>query len=64
MNDVLKVKEAAVLLTVSEQTVRKLVKDGTLPSMRIGKRSIRIPREAAEQFMKSRPTTDYGEERR
>ena len=53
MNDCLRVKEAAELLAVSEQTVRKLVKSGALQSVRIGRRGVRIPRSAVETFINS-----------
>ena len=51
MGDCLRVKEVAERLAVSEQTVRNMVKDGTLQCVRIGKRGIRIPRAAVEAFM-------------
>ena len=53
MNDCLRVKEAAEVLAVSEQTVRKLVKSGALQSVRIGRRGVRIPRSAVETFINS-----------
>ena len=50
VSDYVRVGEAARILAVSEQTIRKMVKDGTLKSIRIGSRGIRIPRDAVENF--------------
>lgn len=50
ISDYYRVREVAAKLAVSEQTVRKLVKTGVLDSIRVGKNSIRIPREAVENF--------------
>ena len=41
---------AAMLLDVSERTVRRMVADGRLPHVRIGT-SVRIPRVALERFL-------------
>ena len=51
MNDYLCVKEVAEMLSVSMQTVYKLVKSGELRSVRVGKRGIRIPRTALDDFV-------------
>ena len=48
---VLTVKETADLLGVSAATVSKLVKTGQLPAIRLGKRTVRIPRAALEQWL-------------
>ena len=48
---VLTVKETADLLGVSADTVSKLVKTGQLPAIRLGKRTVRIPRAALEQWL-------------
>ena len=50
MNGCLRVKEAAALLAVSEQTIHRLIKQGTLKVVKIGKRGIRITRESVEAF--------------
>ena len=51
MNDYLRVKEVSKLLAVSEQTVRKLTKAGSLRSVRIGKRGVRISRVSVEEYI-------------
>ena len=51
MNGCLRVKEAAALLAVSEQTIHRLIKQGTLKVVKIGKRGIRITRESVEAFI-------------
>ena len=47
----LTVKDVAGLLQVSEDTVRSAIDVGSLPSMRVGERTIRIPRLALEQHL-------------
>lgn len=42
--------EVAALLQVSLRTVRRLIADGTLPSVRIG-RAVRVPQEALDAFL-------------
>lgn len=48
MDDYLTVKDVAALLRISEQTVRKYVKEGELPGERIGRR-ILIPKRKLEE---------------
>ena len=48
---VLTVKETAQILGVSVATVSKLVKTGQLPAIRLGKRTVRIPKAALEQWL-------------
>ena len=50
LNDYLRVKEVAATLAVSEQTIRNMVKNGALESIRIGKCGIRILRKSVEAF--------------
>ena len=50
MNDYLRIREAAALLAVSEATIRRMVRTGTLQAVRIGKRNIRIRRASIEAF--------------
>lgn len=40
--DLLTVREAAAILRVAPETVRRRVRDGSLPACRLGTRSIRI----------------------
>ena len=49
--DVLDVKQVSKLLGVSTKTVYKLLKDGSLPSLRVG-REFRIPKVMLMQYMK------------
>ena len=51
-------REAAELLAVSEQTVRKLAKCGDLESVRIGKRAVRISAESVEAYLRSNAARD------
>ena len=51
MDEYLHVKEVAKLLAVSEQTIRKLIKDGMLHSVRIGKRGVRVSRISIEEYI-------------
>lgn len=47
----LKVKDMAALLQVSEDTSRRAIEIGSLPSFRVGERNIRISRMALEQHL-------------
>lgn len=50
--ELLSVGETATSLNVSERTVRSFVSDGTIPSVKIGRRRL-IPREAVDEFIRS-----------
>ena len=52
MTDYMRVKEVAAQLSVSEQTVRKLLRAGELQSIRIGKRAVRITRESVDAYLR------------
>lgn len=54
MKDAYTVKETAQRLGIAEQTVRKLVKDGDLPSIRVSPRRIIIPVTALEDWLEER----------
>ena len=54
----IRVREAAELLAVSEQTVRKLAKCCDLESVRIGKRAVRISAESVEAYLRSNAAGD------
>jgi excisionase family DNA binding protein len=47
----LKRQETADMFGVSVATIDRLIADGTLPVIRLGKRNVRIPREAVEQLL-------------
>lgn len=49
--EILTVEEVGKVLRVSKQTVRTLIKEGTLPAKKVG-RSWRILKEDIEAFMK------------
>ena len=53
MEEYLRVKEAAAILAVSEQTVRSLIKAGALQSIRVGKRALRISRNSVNEYTKA-----------
>ena len=44
-------KEAAIELEVSPASVVRWVRDGLIPALRLGHRTIKIPRTAIEQLM-------------
>lgn len=56
--------EVARLLSCAPQTVRELVKSGTLPGVRVGDKIIRIPRHSFEQWVAQQeaaaPGAKYG----
>lgn len=54
MIDLLTKAEVAKLLTVSEDTVEKLIASGLLPYYRVAPRVIRIDREDAMAYLESR----------
>ena len=58
MEEFLRVREAAEILAVSEQMVRNLIKTGTLQSIRVGKRALRIPRSSVDDFAKKNNTKE------
>ena len=47
----LNIREAAVLLTVGESTVRRLLKSGKLSSLKVG-RQFRIEQKSIEDFIR------------
>lgn len=51
MNDFLTIPAAADVLSVSENTVRRRIKDGTIKFVRVGPRLIRIPRASIEALL-------------
>ena len=58
MEEYLRVKEAAAILAVSEQTVRSMIKAGALQSIRVGKRALRIPRSSVDGYAKNNNTKE------
>lgn len=50
MTEILTVKEAALLLKTSRQQVRKMIQDGILPAVKVG-REYRIALEWVNQFL-------------
>ena len=54
MKDVFTVKETAQKLDVAEATVRRLIREGELPSVRISPRRIIIPISAYEKWLYDR----------
>jgi excisionase family DNA binding protein len=46
------ITEIAADLRVSKMTVYRLVEDGELPSLRVGRRSIRVPRDGYEEYLR------------
>ncbi len=52
-------KDAAVLMGVSELSVRRLIADGALPYVRIGQTSIRIVVEDIKAYLQQGRTTEW-----
>lgn len=61
----LRVKEAADLLSISQGLCWQLVWSGQLPSVRLGDKAVRIPRQALEEWinrnMTATPTCQYAD---
>ena len=55
---VLSVSEAGTYLAVSADTVRRLIREGALPHVRVGN-SIRIHREHLDAYLRDRTTTTW-----
>ena len=55
---VLDVTEVSAYLGVTRDTVYRLIREGQLPHVRIGK-SLRVRVETLEQFVKDRETTEW-----
>ncbi|MEY4710934.1 MAG: Helix-turn-helix domain, partial [Pseudomonadota bacterium] len=55
-HSLLTIKEAAVLLRVSQRTVRRLIDRGEIEALRIG-RSVRLNRAAIEQMLEHSPAS-------
>jgi excisionase family DNA binding protein len=53
----LTVREAADILLVTESTIRKWLREGTLRGQNLGGRAWRIPSEAIEEVKHRRPET-------
>ena len=51
MEDWLTIKEAAEILRLSEHTVRDQVRDGKIPSMKLGHRTVRVRRVDIEALL-------------
>lgn len=51
MKDVYTIREAAQRLGIAEATVRRLVREGDIPSIRISPRRIIIPVKAFEEWL-------------
>ena len=51
--DLLSVEDAAACLNISERSVRSFLSDGTIPSVKIGRRRL-VPRSELDQFIQTR----------
>ena len=58
MKVALSMKEVAQALGVAEHTVRRLVRDGELPAIRISERRIIIPAEALNNWLSAKADAD------
>ena len=52
MSEYLTPKQVAEELNVDRLTVYRMIRDGQLPASRVGKRGLRIPREAVAAVLK------------
>lgn len=52
--DLVTVTETATALRVSKMTVYRMIEEGELPSVRIGRRNIRIPFPALKAYLEER----------
>ena len=52
MSEYLTPKQAADELKVDRQTIYRMIADGRLPAERLGKRELRIPRQALSALLK------------
>lgn len=51
--ELLKIPEAAEILSISPLTVRKLISEGKLPAVRIGNKSIRVRKSDLREFVEN-----------
>jgi excisionase family DNA binding protein len=56
MSDLMTVAEAANFAAISERTTRAMIRDGRMPSIRVGKRSVRLSRTALEKWLHEQPS--------
>ena len=54
MSRYLKVPDVAALLGYAPATVYRLIRQGTIPAIQIGRRTVRVPREALEDHLANR----------
>ncbi len=54
MRELLRVSEAARLLSLPRSTAYRLVADGSLPSIHLGARLVRVPADALDAFIAAR----------
>lgn len=52
MSEQMTPKQISDELRIDRQTVYKMIHDGRLPAVRVGKRGLRIPREAVAALLK------------
>ena len=52
LSEILTVKEAAQLLKTTRQQIRKMIQNGELPAVKVG-REWRIPMESIQMFLES-----------
>lgn len=57
LSKLLTVQEVAESLRVTDQTVRRYIKEGRLKAVKLNRRDIRIPEEDAQDFMERLSTT-------
>lgn len=62
MEELLKVREVAKLLRISESNLRNVIRRGELPVVRIGKKLIRIRESAVMEFIEGGPMTNEGDQ--
>lgn len=56
----LNVREVAVMLRVSQPTVRKLCATGILKSVKLSARALRVPKEAVDAYLRTLSSNEVG----
>lgn len=62
MSDLMNVREAAEMLSLSKPGVYKLIKTGELPAVRLGQRSIRLQHSDVLDYIRARRTRASAEQ--
>ena len=53
----LTLEEAAEICRLSQQTIRRMIRDGEIPAFKLGYNSVRLEEEQLQRFIESRRTS-------